>query len=117
MPKNIVKFQLTEWIELDQEGPGRTLGFAKFTVKDGDGDETTFKNLKVRINPKGEPSLCAPTQSFTNRDGDPRGSADYGWEKTLYDRYVTAIFSREEVVAALAKSEERVSAAKVDVAV
>ena len=106
MSKKITAFTLTEWIELDQEGPGRTLGFAKFTVVDGDGDETTFKNLKVRINPKGEPSLCAPTQKFTS-NGKPRGSADYGWSDALYARYVTAIFSRPEVVSALAVSRAR----------
>ncbi len=117
MSKTIVGFNLNEWIELDQSGPGRTLGFVKFTVLDGDGDETTFKNLKVRLNPKGEPSLMSPTQPYKNRDGDPRGSADYGWCDALYARYVSAIFSREEIVAVLAKSEALASAAKVSVAV
>lgn len=93
------KFAFTKHVAQDSNG-ARILGYVGFTLVIG-GHEFTFSNLKVRVNTRGEHTLCAPGRRYKNSDGEPRTSSAFRFDDATYNALRDAIFASPEIVAAL----------------
>lgn len=78
----------------------RTIGWCDFTFVLED-TEIGVRDLKLRVNAKGEHTLCAPSRRYKNADGEPRTRSAYKFDDGTYGILVDAIFQSDDVVAAL----------------
>lgn len=102
----IKNFSFRKHVAEDRNG-ARILGFASLTIVEDSGREYTFSDLKVRVNARGEHTLCAPSRRYKNRDGEWRTSSAYRFDDSTYAALRDAIYASADVVAALG---ERVAA-------
>ena len=106
MSKKIKNLTFRKSIHQSSTG-ARTLGYVDLTVLDGDGDETEYRDLKVRVNFKSVNTLCAPGRKFTNKDGKEMNRSAYKFGDELYAKLVNAIFRLPPVIAAKEESEPK----------
>jgi len=102
-------FVFTKYI--NREGNGaRILGYVHFTLV-LEGSEFTYSNLKVRVNTRGEHTLCPPGRRYKNRNGEWRTSSAYRFDDATYTALRDAIYAIPQVVGALGEHDEIVVAA------
>ena len=78
----------------------RTIGWVDLTFVLGS-TEIEVRDLKVRVNARGNHTLCAPSRRYTNAQGQTRTRSAYKFDDETYGLLVDAIFQSDDVVAAL----------------
>ncbi len=82
----------------------QTFGFCDLTIVDSDGNEFEFRDLRVKVNSKGEHTLCAPARPWTDKDGNKRYRSAYRFSESLYSALVDVIFKTKQVLAAITEA-------------
>ena len=78
----------------------RTIGWCDLTFVLG-GTEIEIRDLKLRVNSRGEHTLCAPSRRYKNAAGQTRTRSAYKFDDETYSLLVDSIFQFDAVVAAL----------------
>jgi hypothetical protein len=80
-----------------------TLGWCSFdiVVDESSGASVSLRDLAVRVNARGEHTLCAPSRPYKNRQGEHRSSSAYRFDDSTYGALRDAIFATGPVLDAL----------------
>lgn len=84
----------------------RTIGWVDLTFVLGE-TEIEIRDLKCRVNARGEHTLCAPSRRYKNDAGQTRTRSAYKFDNETYSLLVDAIFQSDAVVAALGASPSK----------
>ena len=84
--------------------PGIRITAAAFKEAQRSGSQTVsieLRDIKCRVNARGEHTLCAPSRRYTNAKGETRTRSAFKFDESTYGALRDAIFASKDVVSAL----------------
>lgn len=103
MPVQIKNFAFRKYVSPASASGARTVGFADLTLV-LDTVEIELRDIKCRVNARGEHTLCAPSRRYSNAQGETRTRSAFKFDESTYGALRDAIFASEQVVSALGES-------------
>lgn len=105
MSVKIKNFAFRKYVGKTAPNGARTVGFADLTLV-LDTVEVELRDIKCRVNARGEHTLCAPSRRYTNAKGETRTRSAFKFDDSTYGALVAAIFANADVVRALGETAD-----------